>query len=351
MHRFSTALLALALVSPVFASEPAAADTKPRLVHPEPAPAAEPIRLPARTAPAEQAYLYARATGAIAERRVDIGDRVKAGDVLAVIAAPEADRAVEKARAALAQAEARADLARATLQRTRALTAKGVISGEETDVGEANAKTAEADRLAAEAELRRLEQLQSFQRITAPFDGIVANRQFDRGDLIQGDSAANGRWLFQVVRVDELRVLVDAPPATALTLKTGQAASVEFTELPGKKFAATVTRFAGLIDPAAGTMRVELTLPNAGLAVPAGLNGVALIAPAGAGSLRVPVNALVVREGRQQVAVVRDGRVAFTPVVTGRNFGTRIEILDGLAADASLIVNANALLQEGQLLP
>jgi membrane fusion protein (multidrug efflux system) len=351
MPRFALALLALTVAAPVFSAEPAA-DGKPRLMRPEPAPASESLRLPARTAPAEQAYVYSRATGVLAERRADIGDRVKAGELLAVVAAPEADRAVDKARAALAEAEARADLARATLRRTRALTAKGVISGEEADVGEANAKTAGAELLAAEAGLRRLEQLQSFQRITAPFDGIVANRQFDRGELIQGDSAANARWLFQVVRVNELRVLVDASPAAALNLRPGQAASVEFTELPGRKFAATVARTAGIIDPAAGTMRVELLLPNPDFAIPAGLNGVVLFSTPGAvARLRVPVNAIVVRDGRPMVAQVRDGRVAFTAVVTGRNFGTRIEILDGLSADASFIVNPNALLQDGQAVP
>ena len=355
----SLALAALLLAAPASSalraadSAPPAAAPRVQVAKPEPAPAAEPRRLPARTAPAEQATLYARATGILAERRADIGDRVRAGDVLAVLSAPEADRAVDRARAAVAQASARAELARANLRRTRALAEKKVLSAEESDIGEANAKTGEADLLAAEAELRRLEQLQSFQRVVAPFDGVVTERQFDRGELIQGDAASGGRWLFRLMRLDELRVLADAAPAAALGLRAGQAATVEFAELPGKKFPAAVSRIAGVIDPAAGTMRIELALPNADLAIPAGLNGTATIAPAASATtaLRIPVNALLTRDGKPHVALVREGRVAFVPVTPGRNLGAKLEILSGLREDSALILNPNALLQEGQTVP
>jgi len=179
----------------------------------------------------------------------------------------------------------------------------------------------------------RLRELVAFQRFARPFNGVIANRQFDRGDFIPGDSAANGRWLFHVMRVNELRVLLDVPPATALALKAGGPATVEFSEMPGEEYVATVAREAGLIDAASGTMRIELTLPNEDRAIPAGLNGVAFITPeAGAKRLLVPVNALVTRAGRQNIALVRDGKVAFVPVQTGRNLGTKVEILTGLRA-------------------
>ncbi len=346
--------LLLATFAATLALTLSAAETgKLQLSRPEPAPAPAGARLPVRTAPAEQATLYARATGVLAERRADIGDQVRAGDVLAVLAAPETDRAVERAQAAVAQAAARAELARANLRRTQALAEKNVLSGEAADLGEANAKTAEADLLAAQADLKRLQQLQAFQRITAPFDGIITNRQFDRGDLIQGDTTTTGRWLFQIMRVNELRALLDAAPALALGLQPGQTATVEFAELPGKKFPATVARTAGIIDPAAGTMRIELTLPNPGLAIPAGLNGTVQLAPATTATPRllVPVNALSTRAGRPHVAQVKDGRVAFTPVTTGRNLGPKIEILEGLTTESSIILNPNALLQDGQLVP
>ncbi len=339
-----------ALLFPVAASAQGAL----QLVKPEVSPVAGPLRLPVRTAPAEQAYIYSRATGLLAERRVDLGDVVQAGDVLAVISAPEIQRAAERAAAAVVQAAARAELAEANGRRNRTLGEKAVLSNAETDVGEANVKTAAADLLAAQAEAKRLAELVAFQQIRAPFDGLVVNRQFDRGDFIPGDSTTNGRWLFHLARVNELRGLLDVSPATALALRPGQDAVVEFAELPDKKFPAKVARAAGLIDAASGTMRVELTLPNPERNIPAGLNGVALIVPAvetAARLLRVPVNAIVVREGRQHVALVRDGKVAFVPVRTGRNYGTRVEILEGLAADASIILNPNGLLQPGQAVP
>ena len=335
---------------------PAAASAQGNLqfVKPEVAPPAEPLRLPVRTAPAEQAYIYSRATGLLAERRVDLGDVVQAGDVLAVVAAPEIQRAAERAAAAVAQAAARAELAEANVRRTRALGEKAVLSSAEAEIGEANAKTAAADLLAVQAEAKRLTELVAFQQIRAPFDALVVNRQFDRGDFIPGDSTTNGRWLFHLARVNELRGLLDVAPASALALRPGQVAVVEFNELPGKKFPAKVARAAGLIDAASGTMRVELTLPNPERQIPAGLNGVALITPAAEGvarPLRVPVNAIVVRDGRQHVAIGREGKMAFVPVRTGRNTGARIEVIEGLAADASIIVNPNGLLQEGQAIP
>ena len=345
--------LRLAALFAVLLPVAASAQGNLQFVKPEVAPPAEPLRLPVRTAPAEQAYIYSRATGLLAERRVDLGDIVQAGDVLAVIAAPEIQRAAERAAAAVAQATARAELAEANVRRTRALGEKAVLSNAEAEIGEANAKTAAADLLAAQADAKRLTELVAFQQIRAPFDALVVNRQFDRGDFIPGDSTTNGRWLFHLARVNELRGLLDVAPATALALRPGQAAVVEFTELPGKKFPAKVARAAGLIDAASGTMHVELTLPNPERQIPAGLNGVALITPAGANArlLRVPVNAIVVRDGRQHVAIVREGKVAFVPVRTGRNTGARIEVIEGLAADASIIVNPNGLLQEGQPVP
>jgi RND family efflux transporter MFP subunit len=347
MHRLLILCLAAALPAAQAATAPVV-----RTVAPEPAATAAAIRLPARTAPVEQARLYARVTGQVSERRVDIGDMVRAGDLLAVIAAPETDREADRARALVAQAAARTELAQANLRRTRLLGAGELVSQEDGEVSTANAASAEADLLAAQAELRRLEQLQAFQRITAPFPGIVTGRRVERGDFVQGDSAGDDRWLFQLARIDELRVLIDAPPAAAIAIRDGMVAAMEFTDLPGQRFSATVARRAGVIDPVTGAMRSELHLPNPDLRVPAGLNGTATIRPPQpVGLLRVPVNAVVVRGGEPHVAVVRDGRIAFQPVSLGRNLGQRIEIRSGLAADAAVVLNPNALLTEGQAVP
>ncbi len=350
----AAALVLSALLVPLvpLAAQSAPATEAPRIIQPERVAAAETLRLPARTQPIEEAEIFSRATGIVGERKVDIGDRVKAGEVLAVINAPEIQRRVERAQAAVAQAEARAALARSALVRARSLARDRVVAAETLDEREAAAKTAEADLQAAQAELHGEEEQQNFLTIRAPFDGIVAARRVDRGDHLRGDQSEPGRGLFQLVRLEELRVEVDAPPAAALRLRPGQVARVEFRELPGQSFAARVTRASGVIDRASGTMRFELSLPNVDLAIPAGLTGLATIEiPPAPGLVQVPTNAVFVRDGRSHVAKVQDGHVAFAPVETGRNLGAKIEILSGVSPDDRLILSPNALLQDGQKLP
>lgn len=306
------------------------------------------IRLPARTAPAEEVEIFSRVTGIVGERRVDIGDRVTAGDILAIIEAPEIQRAAERASAGVAQANARSELARSALERARSMSKNRVIAEEALDEKESAAKTAAADLLAAQAELNRVEELKRFQTIRAPFDGTISSRTINRGDHIEGDNSQSGRGLFHLVRLNELRVELDAPPAAALRLKPGQSASVEFSELPAQKFPAVVSRASSVIDTASGTMRVELHLPNPDQRIPAGLNGTAVIEVSAApGLLQLPTNAILVRDGKNQVAAVRDGKVAFQPVQLGKNLGQKIEVLSGISADESLIVSPNSLLREG----
>ncbi len=351
---FTTFLFAQ--ISPVVAAEnsppPDAAESGVKVSKPTRPEGGTTIRLPARTAPAEQASIFSRATGVISERRVDIGDTVKAGDILAVIDAPEIDRQIERARAGVAQAEANAALSRVALTRARAMAKNNVIAAEELDEREAGGKTAAADLLAAQAELNRLLDVQSFQTLRAPFDGVVSGRQVDRGDHVRGDQFQPEEWLFQLVRIDELRVELDAPPSAALQLRPGQAGTVTFSELPGRSFSATVTRASRVIDTESGTMRVEMLLPNEGNVLPAGLSGIATItADATAAALQIPTNALLVRDGRNMVAKVQAGKIAFLPVQVGRNLGTKIEILSGLSPDDNLILSPNALLTEGQSVP
>lgn len=322
-----------------------------RTAKPERAAGAGLLSLPARTAPSEQAYLYSRATGWVGERRVDIGDRVKAGDILAVVEAPEIRRSVERAKAGLAQTEARLELAQTAVKRARSLAEKRVIAPEELEEREANSKVLEADVLAARAELDRLEEVLRFQTIRAPFSGTIAARRVDRGDHVQGDQSQQGRWMFQLVRLDELVVEVNAPPAAALRVQAGQTATVEFAEMPGRTFAATVARSARVLDPASGTMRVELSLPNPDLLIPAGLTGVVRIAAGAEGTLVVPTQAVLVRMGQSQVMKVVEGRATYVAVQTGRNLGAKIEVLSGVGVDDVLVVSPNALIEEGTRLP
>jgi RND family efflux transporter MFP subunit len=301
-----------------------------------------------RTAPAQQAHLFSRATGTIAESKADIGDRVKSGDVLAVIEAPEIAHKIAAARAKIAQLTARSELAHALLKRAESLAGDDAISAEELDERRSATQAAEADLLAAAAELSGFEETEGFLTIRAPFDGTIIARRIDRGDHVNGDTASPDAWLFHIARLNELRMVLHVPPGTALQIRNEQQADVQFSDIPGKTFAARVSRFSSLIEEQTGTMQVELTLPNADFAVPAGLSGTAKIkAESPTTALLIPSNAVATRDGVSQVALVEDGKVKFSVVKAGRTLGPKIEILSGLKPGGEVILSPNALLRDG----
>lgn len=319
-----------------------------RTVLPEPTAPAEPIRLPARTAPVEQALIRARATGFIAERRVDIGDRVQKGEVLAVISAPDIDRQAQRAAALLAQTRASLQLARTSVERSRPLAQRGWLSQQLLDEREAALAKALADRDAAQAELAHLRQLQSFQTVRAPFSGTIAERHIERGDYVSGSSTGDDRPLFRLVRLDELRVQLDVPQAAALHLPAQGTARLRFEEMPGEVFEAHLTRRSGAIDPQLGTLRVELAMANPGLRLPAGLVGEAELLLRRPAALLVPARAVGNQAGRSVVGVIgADQRYALLPVTVGRNLGAKIEVVTGLERDARVVLSPNVLLQPG----
>jgi RND family efflux transporter MFP subunit len=320
-----------------------------RVITPEVGDASAELRLPARTAPIEQALVYARATGTVAERRVDIGDRVRKGDVLAVVSAPEIDQAVDRARASLNQTRAKEQLAQTNLARSQQLVEQGFLSRQVLDERQGNYDAAKADRSAAEAELRRLTEIKGFQTVRAPFSGVIAERRIDRGDRIVGDSTGVEGYMFRLVRLDELRVSVDAPQSTVMRVQPGMSAELVFPEIPGRALTAKVVRSSGVIDARTGTMQIELSLPNPDGRIPAGMLGEVVIkVPRTHEVLLVPNSTVIVRDGKSQVAVVdKAGKIRFTPVELGRNSGTRTEVLSGIARNAMLVTNPNALLRDG----
>ncbi len=301
-----------------------------------------------RTAPAKQARLFSRATGVISERRVDIGDRVKEGDILAVIAAPEIPHEIDAAKAKVEQMKARKDLAGALLSRGESLAASNAFSKETLDERRSTTRTAEADLLAAEADLRTLEEMQRFLTIRAPFDGTITARRVDTGDHVIGDQASENAWLFDIAQLKELRMVLFVPPATALRIHNGEEADVHFGDIPGRVFSGKVSRSSGMIDTTSGTMQVELTLPNADFALPAGLSGIAKIkAQASTAVLMIPSNAIATREGVPNVALVENGKVRFQAIKPGRTMGPQIEILSGITAEGEVIISPNSLLRDG----
>lgn len=331
------------------AQTPGTVATAVRTVTPKSASAAATYVIPGRTEPFESARVFTRATGIIQERRVDIGDRVKQGDVLAVVDAPELDRAVEAARAAVEQAKVRAVNARSLAERASTLLASQALSQEEADHRLADAAAAQAAMQVAQAELARLEEQQRFMTVRAPFDAIVTARNIDRGDRVRGDASTAEGWLFQLANVNTLRFAVSATPDLALRLKESMTANVQFSEIPGQVWPAKVARTSGVFDPGSGTMRVELLLENRDRSIPAGLTGTASFElPPSEGTFLVPANTLLLRAGKPALATVRDGKVALLDVAAGRNLGTEIEVTSaGLTPETAVIVNPNALLRPG----
>jgi RND family efflux transporter MFP subunit len=307
------------------------------------------LSLPARAIAGESVRLHARATGFVVERLVDIGDRVKAGQVLARIAAPEIDQTVLEARAELGRVRTALELARANYERAASLVEIGAISQEVFNERVASRDGALAAATAAQARLANASERQGFQTVKAPFDGVVVARSIERGDRVVGDSAATAAPLFEVSALDPLRVLVDVPQSAALQVQAGMQAAVTFSELGGEVLEAQVVRSAHSIAQDIGAMRVELSLANPGERIPAGMVGTVRLKLPRAVAVMVPVAAVArLGSGEPRVAMVDEsGIVRYQSVTLGRNHGNEIEVLSGLTAGSTVVLTPNALLTDG----
>jgi RND family efflux transporter MFP subunit len=307
------------------------------------------LRLPARALPGESVRLYARTTGFISERRVDIGDRVEAGQVLAVISAPETDQSVRELEADATQARAELELARGNHERASTLVASNLISRETFSDRVAARDAAQAALGAAQARLASARDRKGFAVVRAPFAGVISARNIERGDRVVGDSASAAEPMFELNALDPLRIVVDVPQSAAMQVQPGLRAQVGFAEIPDQSFEAEVVRSARSISGDAGGMRVELQLPNPGERIPAGMVGeVRLDVPRGAAVVTVPISAVL--QGAEGARVMRLGAgtvVEYLPVRLGRNLGQEMEILGGLSAGETVVLAPNALLGAG----
>ena len=304
------------------------------------------LRLPARAMAAEEARIFARTSGTVAERRVDLGDRVKAGELLLRIAAPEVDQSLERARAAVGQTRAREHLAQLNVDRAKPLVEQQFLSPSGLDNLVANLAVAHADTAAAVAEVKRLEAVQQFQWVRAPFAGVITERLVERGDRVSGDSG--DAYLLRLAKLDELRVVVDVPQSSAIDVPLGAVVPLSFREFPGETFKATLRRRSGAIDAATGTMRIELALPNPELRLPAGLRGEAVLEVNSLGGVRVPSGALLSRDGKPHAAIVdAQGRLRFVAVQVDRTSDREVVIRSGLEAGAKVVMPLSSLLREG----
>lgn len=306
------------------------------------------LRLPARTVAGETVRLFPRATGFVSERRVDLGDRVNAGQVLAVISAPEVDQAVRETQADVLQARADVELARSHYERAERLVQSQVISREIYSDRLAARDASRAALAAAEARWASARERQGFQVVRAPFAGVISARNVERGDRVVGDSASATAPLFEINALDPLRVVVDVPQSLALQVRPGLRADVDFVEVPGERFQAEVVRSAQSISDTVGGMRVELRLPNPDGKIPAGMVGqVRLSVPRTAPVVVVPISAVLQGADGAKVAVVKGSTVNYQPVRLGRNLGNEVEVVEGLAAGETVVLSPNALLAAG----
>jgi RND family efflux transporter MFP subunit len=312
---------------------------------------AQEIILPGNIQPFVSSPIYARTDGYIKKWYFDIGAHVKAGDLLAVIQTPEVDEQLAQARSTLATAQANLELAQITRDRYQLLLKKHAVAQQDVDnaVGtySANKTTVEADT----ANVRHYEALVSFERVYAPFDGVITARNTDIGDLINsGSSTAPRTDLFDIAQVTTLRVYVNVPEEYSQRVKPVEtAAEIALAEFPGKRFPGKLVRTAQAINATTRTLLVEVDLDNLGGTLLSGSYAeVHLQIPGQNSTFLLPVSSLIFRGEKLQVGVVRNGKVAVTDVTPGHDFGDQIEIVAGLKADDQVVVNPPDSLVSGQ---
>jgi RND family efflux transporter MFP subunit len=310
---------------------------------------ADVLTLPGQVEADDNAVIHARVSGYLKHWYVDIGAQVKNGQLLADIDTPELDQQLEQAKANMATAVANQGLAKTTAERWTALLARDAVSKQETDekAGDYAAKTAVVQ--AAKAEVDRLNALESFKRIVAPFDGVVTARNTDIGQLIAAGNPADP-GLFTVAKVRRLRIYVHVPQAYSAQIKTGEAVALTVPEYPGRTFQATVATTSGSIGAQSGAVLVELQMDNADNALkPGEYTQAAFAMPATKGAIRLPASALMLRPAGMTVAILdAQDRVVLHPVKIARDMGATVEIANGVGADDRVVNNPPDSLADGE---
>jgi len=301
---------------------------------------ADELILPGTTQAFTDAPIYARASGYLKRWHADIGAHVTQGQLLAEIETPELDQQLRQARADLDTARANLDLARTTAARWQLLLKSNSVAQQETDekVGDLNAKRATEE--SAAANVNRLEELQSFQKVNAPFEGVITRRNIDVGALVDAGANAPGRELYRLSAIGRLRVYVSVPQTYAAAARPGTAVTITLEELPGKVFTGTLARTSNAIDPTARTLLTEVDIENpAGELLPGAYVVVHLRIERPLRGVNVPANALLFRSDGLQVGVVRNGRAELVSVKVGRDYGRTVEVVSGLGPNDAIILD------------
>jgi RND family efflux transporter MFP subunit len=309
----------------------------------------EEIVLPGTMQAFSDAPIYARTSGYLKKWYVDIGAQVHAGQLLADIDTPELDQQLQQARADLATADANARLAHTTAERYRDLIKSDSVSRQDLDNANGNLEARQTAVESARANVKRLEQLQSFRRIEAPFAGVITARNTDVGALI--DSGSNAKELFHLAAVNRLRVFVNVPQVYSRAARVGLAADLTLKEFPGRRFSGTLARTSNAIDVASRTLLTEIDVDNPrGELLPGSYTEVHIKLPTPAATLTLPVDALIFKSDGLQVATVdATNHVALVSVAAGRDFGDSVEIVSGLSGGERVVSNPPDSLEAGQL--
>jgi RND family efflux transporter MFP subunit len=321
------------------------------VIHPTVEPEQEDLVLPGTLQAYVESPIYARTNGYLKTWYHDIGSRVRKGEQLAELDTPETDQQLAQARAELATAKANAHLAEITATRLLEVLKTNAVSKQEADtaVGDMEAKKATAE--SAAANVRRLEDLESFKHIMAPFDGVITRRNVDIGTLVNAGNGGQSQLLFTLAETDPIRVYVSVPERYAPSIGSGLGAHLVLAAYPGREFQGQVVRSAEAIDAATRTLLTEVNVANKeGLLLPGGYAQVRLQVKVVGQRLQVPINALLFRsEGLRAVVVDSNHRTHLRALTIGRDYGVSLEVLDGLTAEDWIVLNPADSLDEGQV--
>jgi RND family efflux transporter MFP subunit len=318
------------------------------VVHPSLSAASYEVVLPASVQGFIDSPVYARTSGYLLHWYADIGTHVKKGELLADIQTPELDQQVQQAQSDLATAQANYQLAQITADRWQKLLLKNAVSKQETDQASSDLIARRSALSAQEANVRRLQQLQGFEKIYAPFDGVITARNTDIGDLIQAGENTTPQELFHLSAIDRLRVFVPVPEIYQSVLHSVKQVSLTFDAYPKERFTGTIARSSDAIDPLSRTLRVEVDIDNPkGLLFPGAYVFVHLPLPAASQAPTILSNALLFRQEGLRVGVVRNGRVQLVPISIGHDYGNTVEVTAGLTPEDQVVVNPSDSLVSG----
>ncbi|MGH9826218.1 MAG: efflux RND transporter periplasmic adaptor subunit, partial [Blastocatellia bacterium] len=329
------------------ATEDAAVPTV-NVTYPKPGAPSQELILPGNTQAFIDSPIYARTSGYLKRWYFDIGAHVKQGQLLAEIETPEIDQQLQQAKADLQTAQANLDLSKLTASRLQSLLKTGTVSQQVTDqaVGDMNAKKATVESSAAN--VRRLEQLQSFEKVYSPFDGTITARNTDVGSLIDAGASTPAKELFHLVSINKLRVFVNVPEIYSRAARPGSKATLTLDEFPGRTFDGVLVRSSNSIDASSRTLLVEVDVNNpSGQLLPGAYVSVHLKLDREVPSVTIPANTLLFRSEGLQVGVVRDGHAQLVPIKIGRDYGTTVEVVSGLEPTDPIILDPSDSLTTG----